>query len=478
MSRRIRRWISARAHGCGLRRGRVHENPPRCLDALRRRGACARRRWRERAADLCRRGRGAAAGRALHLCDRHRGAGPRGRDDGSRPSGRDHAPTPRGGPWTCTATPLPRRGLAARHGPRDRPWSCSRAWISAMTQIIAFDPAAAAALAAAVPALGGPGLRGAFDRLSGCGPRCAALVRRPFRHPEGRPGTDLRLPAGGVGAGAAGATGWACRSGVEAALRGGDAAPTRSDWRAYVEAGPRGRPDDALRPVRPRPLLLAEARGAGRAVVRCSTALRAATPAPGLVAQVTGGHGRGRSIPPTLPETVIAGWSALSSPATALQQEPEMPPKEDRLLRVGVLGCGPIAQAAHFESCTKARNADALCDLRCGRRPARPDGRHPCARTAVRRLRRDAGRSRSRGGDHRHLGRLPRSRRAPRAGGGQACAVRKAAGDRASRRPRACAAVAAASGKVLQVGHMKRFDAGLQAAKALHRRTDGRRWSR
>lgn len=38
--------------------------------------------------------------------------------------------------------------------------------------------------------------------------------------------------------------------------------------------------------------------------------------------------------------------------------------KEDRLLRVGVLGAGPIAQAAHFESCHKARNAElyAICD--------------------------------------------------------------------------------------------------------------------
>jgi len=42
-----------------------------------------------------------------------------------------------------------------------------------------------------------------------------------------------------------------------------------------------------------------------------------------------------------------------------------MPIKEERRLRVGVLGCGPIAQAAHFESCTKARNADlyAICDV-------------------------------------------------------------------------------------------------------------------
>lgn len=39
--------------------------------------------------------------------------------------------------------------------------------------------------------------------------------------------------------------------------------------------------------------------------------------------------------------------------------------KEDRLLRIGVLGAGQIAQAAHFESCVKARNAElyAICDV-------------------------------------------------------------------------------------------------------------------
>jgi len=39
--------------------------------------------------------------------------------------------------------------------------------------------------------------------------------------------------------------------------------------------------------------------------------------------------------------------------------------KESRLLRIGVLGCGPIAQIAHFEACRKARNAElyAICDL-------------------------------------------------------------------------------------------------------------------
>jgi predicted dehydrogenase len=39
--------------------------------------------------------------------------------------------------------------------------------------------------------------------------------------------------------------------------------------------------------------------------------------------------------------------------------------KEKRLLRIGVLGCGPISQIAHFDACRKARNAElyAICDV-------------------------------------------------------------------------------------------------------------------
>jgi len=38
--------------------------------------------------------------------------------------------------------------------------------------------------------------------------------------------------------------------------------------------------------------------------------------------------------------------------------------KESRLLRIGLLGCGPVAQAAHLEACRKARNTElyAICD--------------------------------------------------------------------------------------------------------------------
>lgn len=39
--------------------------------------------------------------------------------------------------------------------------------------------------------------------------------------------------------------------------------------------------------------------------------------------------------------------------------------KDNRTLRIGVLGCGPIAQIGHFDACVKARNAQlyAICDI-------------------------------------------------------------------------------------------------------------------
>jgi hypothetical protein len=43
--------------------------------------------------------------------------------------------------------------------------------------------------------------------------------------------------------------------------------------------------------------------------------------------------------------------------------------KDDRRLRLGLLGCGPISQAAHLDAIRKARNAYlyAICDV--GRPP-------------------------------------------------------------------------------------------------------------
>jgi predicted dehydrogenase len=44
--------------------------------------------------------------------------------------------------------------------------------------------------------------------------------------------------------------------------------------------------------------------------------------------------------------------------------------KDQRLVRMGVLGCGPVAQAAHLEACRKARNTllYAICDVADERR--------------------------------------------------------------------------------------------------------------
>lgn len=41
------------------------------------------------------------------------------------------------------------------------------------------------------------------------------------------------------------------------------------------------------------------------------------------------------------------------------------PAADDGPLRIGVLGCGPVAQAAHFEACRKAENVElyAICDV-------------------------------------------------------------------------------------------------------------------
>jgi predicted dehydrogenase len=57
-----------------------------------------------------------------------------------------------------------------------------------------------------------------------------------------------------------------------------------------------------------------------------------------------------------------------------------MAEKEKQLLRIGVLGAGPIAQAAHFEACRKARNAElyAICDLASDLVTEMAAVHHPC----------------------------------------------------------------------------------------------------
>ena len=130
--------------------------------------------------------------------------------------------------------------------------------------------------------------------------------------------------------------------------------------------------------------------------------------------------------PPTCPTASYAAWwamwcgniAAAGETAPLIDTTPDgsltCRRKLDRRLRVGVLGCGPIAQAAHFESCTKARNADlyAICDVADDLRERMAATHAP--EKILRRLRRDAGRSRGRRGDRRDLGRLPRAGGDPR----------------------------------------------------------------
>ena len=142
-----------------------------------------------------------------------------------------------------------------------------------------------------------------------------------------------------------------------------------------------------------------------------------------------------------------------------------MPVKDASTLKVGVLGCGPIAQAAHFESCTKARNAVlyAICDvapdllerMAWTHKPERTfaDFDAMLADPAL-----DAVIVATADGFH-----VPASIAALEAGKHVLC--EKPIGTDIGEVERLQAAVRR-SGKVLQVGHMKRFDAGLQAAKA------------
>jgi predicted dehydrogenase len=141
-----------------------------------------------------------------------------------------------------------------------------------------------------------------------------------------------------------------------------------------------------------------------------------------------------------------------------------MPAKDTNRLRVGVLGAGQIAQAAHFESCTKAKNADlyAICDVADDLR-TRMAITHGVEKTfndydkmladpevdAVIIATSDA--------FH-----VPASIRALDAGKHVLC--EKPLGLTVEETESLRAAVKR-SGKILQVGHMKRFDPGLEAAK-------------
>ena len=133
-------------------------------------------------------------------------------------------------------------------------------------------------------------------------------------------------------------------------------------------------------------------------------------------------------------------------------------------LNVGVLGCGPIAQAGHFESCTKASNARlyAICDVADDLR-ARMAATHApeksyadydemLADPAL-----DAVIIATSDAFH-----VPASIRALEAGKHVLCEKPVGVG---LEEVLELQSVVEQSGKRFQIGHMKRYDAGLQAAK-------------
>ncbi len=139
--------------------------------------------------------------------------------------------------------------------------------------------------------------------------------------------------------------------------------------------------------------------------------------------------------------------------------------KDEHRLKMGILGCGPIAQAAHFESVTKARNADlyAICDV-AGDLVERMAWTHKPERTF-----RDYNEMLAdpvleavivATADAFHV---PAALAALEAGKHVLC--EKPLGVSVGE-VEALRHAVRRSGLVLQVGHMKRFDAGLQSAKA------------
>jgi predicted dehydrogenase len=138
--------------------------------------------------------------------------------------------------------------------------------------------------------------------------------------------------------------------------------------------------------------------------------------------------------------------------------------KEARLLRIGVLGAGQIAQAAHFESCNKARNAElyAICDvaedllarMAAAHRPVRTFGDY-AAMLADPQL--DAVIVATADAFH-----VDAARAALEAGKHVLCEKPMALRVEDAE---ALAATARRSERVLHIGHMKRYDPGIEAAK-------------
>ncbi|HET6438303.1 MAG TPA: Gfo/Idh/MocA family oxidoreductase [Anaeromyxobacter sp.] len=139
--------------------------------------------------------------------------------------------------------------------------------------------------------------------------------------------------------------------------------------------------------------------------------------------------------------------------------------KDERRLRVGVLGCGPIAQAAHLEAAGKACNADlyAICDVAddllermASTHAPRKTFRDYEAMLADPELEAVVIAT----ADEFHVQAALAALRA-----GKHVLCEKPLGVSVEEVEELGRTVRQ-SGRVLQVGHMKRFDAGLQSAKA------------
>ncbi len=138
--------------------------------------------------------------------------------------------------------------------------------------------------------------------------------------------------------------------------------------------------------------------------------------------------------------------------------------KQDRRLKVGILGCGPIAQFAHFESAVKARNTDlhAICDVADDLVQRMGDTYQPTKRfhdydAMLADPELDAVIIATSDGFH-----VPASLKALAASKHVLC--EKPIGTTVEEVEELAAAVQL-SGLILQVGHMKRFDPGLEAAR-------------
>jgi predicted dehydrogenase len=142
-----------------------------------------------------------------------------------------------------------------------------------------------------------------------------------------------------------------------------------------------------------------------------------------------------------------------------------MPKKQDRRLNVGILGCGPIAQFAHFESAVKASNADlyAICDVaedlveRMGNTYL-PQKRYNDYQKMLDDPALDAVVIATSDAFH-----VPASLMALNAGKHVLCEKPIGVG---IEEVEGLAAAVTKSGKVLQIGHMLRFDEGLEAGRA------------